>query len=77
METVFEMTPDITVKLPTSVDGTNSQLRGFFQQIFTTHPIKFPVIYFTGKIFICCACIYMQIQWIYMRVEKDIIIYIK
>ena len=48
LKTASEFIPDITTRLDSNVDGTNSQLRAFFQKIFMTRPIKFPVIYFTG-----------------------------
>ncbi|XP_066930932.1 uncharacterized protein [Clytia hemisphaerica] len=47
LKIVSEFIPDITTRLDSNVDGTNSQLRAFFQKIFMTRPIKFPVIYFT------------------------------
>ena len=48
--TITKMTPDITVKLSSNVDQSNSQLSEFFRSIFATYPVKFPVIFFTGKL---------------------------
>ena len=44
--------PDITNKLPNTVDNKNTMLRDFIQQAYSTIPVKFPVILFTGKLFV-------------------------
>ena len=51
IEKAFDSFPDITNKLPNTIDNKNTMLRDFIQQAYSTVPTKFPVILFTGRSF--------------------------
>ena len=51
MKKAFDSVPDITNKLPNTIDNKNTMLRDFIQQAYSTLPTKFPVILFTGRAF--------------------------